>query len=167
MASSSSYARSGQRGTRVHRPGRLSNALPFYASSSSAVQEKLAESGQAGQVSPWVFGVPISLPFVAKGTRIYFFNPQRLYHFSRVRLGRKRTAVLFCFAVCFILLFLLSTGRRIKNNTSKWIKPFIRRKSTLVYKREDIQRIWQWEVSSGHFPSRAQSTCCPLEGNGD
>jgi len=26
--------------------------------------------------------------------------------------------------------------------------------STLVFRREDLQRIWNWEISSGHYPSR-------------
>ena len=25
---------------------------------------------------------------------------------------------------------------------------------TLVFKREDLQRIWKWEIASGHYPSR-------------
>lgn len=25
---------------------------------------------------------------------------------------------------------------------------------TLVFKREDLQRIWSWEIASGHYPSR-------------
>ena len=29
---------------------------------------------------------------------------------------------------------------------------------TLVYDREDLQKIWSWEISSGHYPSRREST---------
>ena len=36
--------------------------------------------------------------------------------------------------------------------------PFFRKeRPTLVFRREDLQRIWHWEVSSGHFPSRQRS----------
>ena len=29
--------------------------------------------------------------------------------------------------------------------------------STLVYRREDLQRIWEWEVAAGHYPSGQKS----------
>jgi WD repeat and SOF domain-containing protein 1 len=28
---------------------------------------------------------------------------------------------------------------------------------TLVFKREDLGRIWRWEIASGHHPSRRSS----------
>ncbi len=28
---------------------------------------------------------------------------------------------------------------------------------TLVHRREDLQRIWHWELASGHYPSRQRS----------
>lgn len=28
---------------------------------------------------------------------------------------------------------------------------------TLVFQREDLQRIWKWEIASGHYPSTQSS----------
>ncbi|VDB97866.1 unnamed protein product [Peniophora sp. CBMAI 1063] len=43
----------------------------------------------------------------------------------------------------FLLRFSLRTFRSFKETTP-----------TLVYDREDLQKIWTWEITSGHYPSR-------------
>lgn len=43
-----------------------------------------------------------------------------------------------------------------RNKTNKWTEnwqPSNADSSTLVFRREDLQRIWKWEIASGHFPS--------------
>lgn len=51
-------------------------------------------------------------------------------------------------AVCVVLI-LLGTEE------SSWTPTF--RDSTLVFGREELQRIWRWEIDSGHHPSNAKS----------
>ena len=29
--------------------------------------------------------------------------------------------------------------------------------STLVFQREDLRKIWEWEIASGHYPSSRKS----------
>lgn len=52
------------------------------------------------------------------------------------------------FAV-YVVLILLGTEE------TGWAPTF--RDSTLVFSREELQRIWRWEIDSGHHPSNAKS----------
>ena len=40
-----------------------------------------------------------------------------------------------------------------------WAPSF--RDSTLIFGRENLQRIWKWEIESGHYPSIAKSVSPP------
>lgn len=51
-------------------------------------------------------------------------------------------------AVCAVLI-LLGTEE------TNWAPTF--RDSTLVFTRDELQRIWRWEIDSGHYPSSAKS----------
>lgn len=37
--------------------------------------------------------------------------------------------------------------------------PFKPKKTTLVFSQEDVRRIWEWEVASGHYQSRRSCMC--------
>lgn len=62
------------------------------------------------------------------------------------------------FAIIYIVL---AVNKRITSDDQSWSSPipFPGEPSTLVYKREDLQRIWEWEIASGHYPSARRSTC--------
>lgn len=137
-----------------HHRGRLSfsNALPVYASSSTAVQEKYASRVQQ---SPWWISVSLRIPGLPmRRLRVFFINPWRLHHFSTTRFGRKRGSLMLCVSVLFLFFFAFALAKRFGTHAKRWPGPFTGDPPTLVYKREDLQRIWQWEVTSGHFPSR-------------
>lgn len=60
--------------------------------------------------------------------------------------------------VLFILLtlfFIFALARRFGTHAKQW--PLAKDARTLVYGREDLQRIWKWEIESGHYPSRKAS----------
>ncbi len=124
--------------------GRLSigTALPLFLSPSSAVQEKYAR--YAAQ-APWFAVISITVPFVSiLRIRLFFLNPWKPYAIIVARFGRGRGLLLLflsflLFVVFFKLLF------------------FGGDRPSLVFKREDLQRIWHWEIASGHFPSRQES----------
>ncbi|KAF8202958.1 glycosyltransferase family 32 protein [Pholiota molesta] len=141
-----------QNGHHRHRLS-VSNALPVYASSSStAVQEKYATRAQH---SPWFIQLSLRIPGVPfPRLRIYFINPRRLLHFSTTRFGRKRGSLFLCLSISFLIFFVFALTKRFGTHAKRWPTPFPRDPPTLVYRREDLQRIWQWEVASGHYPSR-------------
>lgn len=126
--------------------GRLSigTALPLFSSPSSAVQEKYARYAVQ---APWFAVISITIPFVSiLRIRLFFPNPRKFYAIVVSRCGRRRGSFLlylsFIFFVVFVkLLFFGGDG------------------PSLVYEREDLQRIWHWEIASGHFPSRQKSEC--------
>ncbi|KAF8168221.1 glycosyltransferase family 32 protein [Crassisporium funariophilum] len=153
---SSSYFPKPQRQNGQHR-GRLSfssNALPLVyspsASSSSAVQEKYAKRALQ---SPWWIPVSLRIPGFRR-RRVFLLNPRRLHDFSVTRFGRKRGSILLCVSILFLIFFAFALAKRFGTHAKQWPTPFTGDPPTLVYKREDIQRIWQWEVASGHYPSR-------------
>ncbi|PPQ71004.1 hypothetical protein CVT26_014266 [Gymnopilus dilepis] len=137
-----------------HHRGRLSfsNALPVYTSSSTAVQEKYAS--RAHQY-PWWISFSLRIPGLPmRRFRVFFINPWRLHHFSTTRFGRKRGSLMLCVSFLFLFFFIFALAKRFGSHAKRWPGPFTGDPPTLVYKREDLQRIWQWEVTSGHFPSR-------------
>lgn len=52
------------------------------------------------------------------------------------------------FAVCVVLILLGA-------EETNWAVTF--RDSTLVFTRDELQKIWRWEIDSGHYPSNAKS----------
>ena len=154
MATSSYFARPQRSGT--HR-GRLSisNALPVYFSSSSAsstaVQEKYAK--KALRSSWWI---PLYIPGLRR-LHVFFLNPRRLHDSSMTRFGRKRGSLLLCLTISCLIFFAFALAKRFGTHAKQWPTPFTGDPPTLVYRREDLQRIWHWEVSSGHYPRRQRS----------
>jgi DDB1- and CUL4-associated factor 13 len=123
-------------------------SLPSY---SSAVREKihLQSSGRT-----WL--IPMSRPFSSHTRRIRLrdLSPSHLPHFRFTRVGRRRgfcrcLAVLAGLCIVLVLFTLLGTEE------SHWTPPF--RDSTLVFDRQNLQRIWKWEIESGHYPSNGKS----------
>ena len=155
MATSSYFARPQRSGT--HR-GRLSisNALPVYSSSSissTAVQEKYAKKALQ---SSWWIPFPLYIPGLRR-LRVFFLNPRRLHDFSMTRFGRKRGSLILCLSISCLIFFAFALAKRFGTHAKQWPTPFTGDPPTLVYKREDLQRIWQWEVTSGHYPSQRRS----------
>lgn len=65
--------------------------------------------------------------------------------------GRKRRPLLLlclgCFSIFFIILLIKKIRPRYPQSTGD--EP-----STLVFRRYDLQRVWAWEIDSGHYPNR-------------
>jgi DDB1- and CUL4-associated factor 13 len=123
---------------------------------SSAVQEKLHRSN--GSAS-WTKPVLLPIPGV-RTRRLRIFVPN-VTSFSQIRGSRGRRSrgpLLLCFAcMALILTVIVLRSQSSRQWTENW-PPTIGDSSTLVFRREDLQRIWKWEVASGHFPSRMTST---------
>ena len=80
---------------------------------------------------------------------------------ATTRFGRRRgLLVLLVAAVCVGTVFVKLTRSIGKATTENWpIDIGMRDPPTLVYEREDLQKIWLWEIASGHYPSNRESAC--------
>lgn len=76
-------------------------------------------------------------------------------------MGRKRTLILICFACMAMVMTVMLFSRNV--GAPEWPESWPPGDtSTLVFRREDLQRIWKWEIASGHYPSRRSSVSSPL-----
>lgn len=130
-----------------------SNSLPVYANGSSAVQEKLALHPH---LAPWWLRLSLPIPFLCtRPLRIFVLNPRRVHDYATRRFGRKRGCSILVFLIMLAFLFVFALARRFGTHAKQW--PLVKDSRTLVYGREDLQRIWKWEIASGHYPSRRAS----------
>lgn len=105
--------------------------------------------------------ISLSLPFPNTRNRrlqLVLPNIRHLYSSSVIRYGRRAANCFFLisFIICVFLTFALT--KRFGTRSKRW--PRIINTSTLIFKTEDLQRIWHWEVASGHYPSRQPSLLC-------
>ncbi len=133
---------------------RLSIGLPGPAYT-SAVEEKLRLGGHRPP-GPWFVRVSIPIPGVPRrAISLWIPNP---------RLGRRRGAFVL-FAVLVMVIYAIFHPRP-KDDYKPWTPPSWPTESTkrnsVVYKPEDLQRIWEWEIQSGHYPSRRKRTWLSL-----
>lgn len=129
-------------------------ALPSH---SSAIEEKL----ERHRATPWTRPISLAIPGVrTRRLRILVPNTASLNTVRLNRLRRKRGPFFLaaaCLAVFFtVLLVRKSFGR--SDWSENWQDPPAE-PPTLVFGRLDLQRIWKWEISSGHYPSQEPSTC--------
>ncbi|KAF8609461.1 glycosyltransferase family 32 protein [Ceratobasidium sp. AG-I] len=59
--------------------------------------------------------------------------------------------------LCFGFLLLTWIGfalvKRFWDKEKNWPQPFTGKPPTLVFKKAELQKIWEWEIASGHYPS--------------
>ncbi|KAF5375153.1 hypothetical protein D9758_000383 [Tetrapyrgos nigripes] len=124
---------------------RLSNGLPQY---SFAAQEKRPRQQPAFS---WLVPVIITLPGRQPRTlKCWVINP-----FALARCGRKRACLLMTCLVLFALYFTFALTQRFGTKEKRWPRPpFVGHPPTLVFRRDDLAKIWLWEIASGHYPSR-------------
>lgn len=143
---------SSHRSTNSREKARLTNGLPSY---SAAVQEKLYRHGRS---SSWL--VPLSAPIPgmrSRRLRLWVPNPARIHQVSVARFGRKRGTLVLCFGVFFLVFAAFAVHRRFSSSSGQWPTFPTGDPPTLVFSRADLQRIWKWEIDSGHYPSSQKS----------
>ncbi|EGO30952.1 hypothetical protein SERLADRAFT_404908 [Serpula lacrymans var. lacrymans S7.9] len=143
---SSSYLAAFQRGASMYRDDDHGN-LPSY---SSAVKEKLHRRQPTAQWS-LPFAIPVSSPDMRR-PRLRILSSTRTHHFKITRLGRKRKSLCRCLALLASIFALYIVVLRLGMEDRHWT-PTFRDPSTLVFGRENLQKIWKWEIESGHYPS--------------
>ncbi|KAH7928524.1 hypothetical protein BV22DRAFT_1102989 [Leucogyrophana mollusca] len=147
---SSNYFSIPQRGNPYPDKGRLTNGLPTY--SSSAVQEKMHRHSRS---MSWTVPVSVPIPGVrSRRLRLFMPNPTRMHQLSVSRFGRRRGPFLLLIVLVASVFAVFSFARRFGTEEKQWTSNF-GESSTLVFGRDDLQRIWNWEIDSGHYPSKA------------
>lgn len=147
-----------QRGNAYPEKARLTNGLPTY---SSAVQEKMHRHTRS---MSWTVPVSVSIPGVrTRRLRLFMPNPTRMQQFGLSRFGRRRGPLIICLLLIASLCTFFSFARRFGPEEKQWT-PNFGESSTLVFGREDIQRVWKWEIASGHYPSKRESKLSECSG---
>ncbi|PFH53443.1 hypothetical protein AMATHDRAFT_73281 [Amanita thiersii Skay4041] len=128
----------------------------------------LSPASEKRHKATWTRYLFLPIPGItARRLRILVPNTAALrYHFALFssssslptpRLRRKRSqffACLACLALVLTILILSKGHRRHGGWSQTWSSsPNEVEPSTLVFQREDLQRVWKWEVASGHYPS--------------
>lgn len=162
---------------------RKMNGISDLPSHSSAVEEKLLQKSHAASLnSAWTR--PLYLPIPGVRTRrlrvlvpnisflfpsssrggIIIGNPSASMFSpssaSRIMLTKRRRAPLLVVFATLAVFFTFTTLLR-NRGSQNWVEEGSSEPSTLVFRKKDLQKIWEWEIESGHYPSHASSTCPP------
>lgn len=76
--------------------------------------------------------------------RLYLPIPPKIARVTPLRI------LLFAMATLGLVVFMLGFRKTSRGKT--WTPPFVD-PDTLVLTREEVGRIWEWEILSGHYPS--------------
>lgn len=155
----------------------LSSLLVPSDGASDAVLEKhrLANRGRLpGPLGRWFSPYPVPLPGTTRRLLVplpnlvhphphpaspiipphYRSNHPRHHGFqSRKKQRSLRTTLLYGLGVVAIVLLLFSRIRSAIRNSAKSIPLPFQAPSTLILDDEAIRRLWEWEISAGHYPS--------------
>lgn len=132
----------------------MNGDLPSH---SSAVEEKLER--QHRSLNAWTRPISLAIPGV-RTRRLRILVPNA-GPFRGGRMRRKRGPLLValaCLAV-FLTVILVTKSFGRSDWSDQWQGNSNPEPPTLVFRRSDLQKIWKWEIASGHYPSRAASTC--------
>jgi|ERR1700722_2113335 len=111
---------------------------------------------------PWTIVVSLPIPGVRnRRLRLRVPNPGSIHQITITRYGRKRGSLILCFVILALVFTVFALAKRFGTQTKKWPTLSPADPPTLVFRREDLQRIWKWEIASGHYPSRQASMSLP------
>ena len=128
------------------------NALPTY--NNSAFREK-RHRHQASWLTPMVLPIP---GVRTRRLRLMTPNFYRLHYYSQNKFGRRRGPFMLFVGFLAFLYFVFALHRRFGTDGQSWPSSLsFPDPSILVYRREDLQRIWEWEIAAGHYPSGRRS----------
>lgn len=82
--------------------------------------------------------------------------PISVYKASVASFGRRRGPALLCFCCLTLLLSAYTLHQRFVSTHKAWPVPW-RGSKAMVFGREELKKIWDWEVRSGHYPSTRPS----------
>ena len=128
------------------RKGRLS-PLPSFTNSDET------HHFSSRYASSWATPIFVRIPFLCDyPLRLYLPIPPRLFHVFEARFGRRRWVTFLWILLAILLWVLFALTKHLFAGRGQWRPPF-GDPPTLVFGRDELQRIWQWEVASGHYQS--------------
>ncbi len=133
---------------------RSPNGLPTF---SSSIHEKKLRHPKP---TSWTVSIFLPIPGL-RGRRLRLIVPNLslLHQFTFSHFSRRRGTLVLVFAFVSIVFTVYAVARRFGTEEKQWPTPlFTGEPPTLVFGREDLQKIWKWEVQSGHYPSSREST---------
>jgi WD repeat and SOF domain-containing protein 1 len=163
---------------RTHEKMNGRNDLPNH---SSAVEEKLLHKSHASLHTSWTRPLYLPIPGV-RTRRLRILIPNFSFLFpgsnrgsiiigsssspalfpaggaSRIMLVKRRRTPLLVVLATLAIFFTFATLLRGRGSQS-WVEEGTSEPSTLVFRRKELQKIWEWEIESGHYPSHASSAC--------
>lgn len=80
-----------------------------------------------------------------------------VYRILTKRTARRRYMTILCLIVVGFTWACVFLTRRYSGEEKSWPTFQGMDSSTLVFARSDLQKIWQWEIASGHYPSHRSS----------
>lgn len=139
---------------------RLGNGLSKDKGRTSPLPSYQLDKSARAYGEPWTTSVYLPLPAIrGRRLRILLPVPPRIYRASVSRFGRKRGSAVFAIGLVLVLYVLLSIARGIRGRSRGWSDSMWTDPPTLVFERPELERIWQWEISAGHYPSTRLGTC--------
>lgn len=88
---------------------------------------------------------------------VLYAAPVGVYKASVTRFGRRRGPAMLVACVLVLVLTALAFHGRFVSAKRSW--PLLGATSTVVFEREQLRKIWEWEILSGHYPSTRASEC--------
>ena len=111
------------------------------------------------KAAPWTISFFLPIPGL-RNRHIHLILPNLSYfhRLSFFRFSRRRNTFVLLFACVSIAFIIFAVAQRFRTEEKQWSAPlFTGEPPTLVFGREDLKKIWRWEVQSGHYPSRRDS----------
>lgn len=128
------------------RSSRASDALPKFYSDKPVYHTRGS--------TPWIIPFSVVIPGSRRKLRLWIPNIRGLHRASLSRFGKK-TGSLFIILVYLLFIFsVFAVAHRFGSKKKTW--PGVP-STTLVFEKEDLQRIWEWEIANGHHPSTQPS----------
>lgn len=125
------------------RSSRASDALPkFYA------EKPYYHSSTRS--SPWIIPFHIVIPGARRRLRLWTPNIRGLHRASLTKFGKKSGSFLIVLVYALLIFSVFALSHRFVSKEKTW--PGVP-STTLVFDKEDLERIWRWEIASGHHPS--------------
>lgn len=127
--------------------------LPSYT---NAVEEK---HHLTSRTTGWTTTFFVPVPFrPTHRFKVILPIPQRLWNVTSSRMSRRRAATMLCFGFLLLTWIGFALMKRFWDKEKNWPQPFTGKPPTLVFRRTELQKIWEWEIASGHYPSNKPST---------
>ena len=132
---------------------RSPNNLPIF---SSSIHEKKLRHAKA---TSWTISIFLPIPGLrGRHLRLIVPNLSLLHQFTFSHFSRRRGTLVLLLACVSIVFTVYAVARRFGTEEKQWPTPlFTGEPPTLVFGRDDLQKIWQWEIQSGHYPSSKDS----------